>query len=103
MSFARLELLPLGVLDLALSKLTYELVRANCVSSTCDHIDHLGTGWLRQMDIGARARVAMSNCIGLFLTLDVVHSGRRSLSEVRCSRSASAEWRSVMLVHSQRA
>ena len=33
MTFARLELLPPGVLDISLSKLTYdELARADCVS-----------------------------------------------------------------------
>ena len=77
---SRLELLPPFVLDISLSKLTYdELARTNCVSKTLcegvdlvvsslarrfglsDYLDHLGTTWLLQMDFGARnARVAVN-------------------------------------------
>ena len=92
MTFARLELLPPGVLDISLSKLTYdELARTNCVSKNlCEGVQlvisslarrlglssahQLGTGWLRQMDLGARgSRVAMSYFNGL------VVEGRRVL------------------------
>ena len=79
---ARLELLPPGVLDISLSKLTYdELARTNCVSKTvCEGVElvvsslagrfglssahQLGTRWLRQLDLGgrnARASVSFSN------------------------------------------
>ena len=132
---ARLELLPPGVLDISLSKLTYdELARTSCVSKTVkklvvsalarrfdlgDHLADLGTGWLRQMDLGARnTRVAMCDYNGLIVdflarasalgsnekdsaakfpkTINLVNLGRRSALEVRCSRSASAEWRWVV-------
>jgi len=85
MCHARIELLPPGVLDISLSKLTYdELARTNCVCKTLcegvqlvvsslarrlglgDHVDHLGTTWLRQMDLGARgARLTMCTSSGL--------------------------------------
>ena len=70
-----------------------------------DHVDHFGTRWLRQMDLGTRSRVAMGSFNGLIVDgacfsfgnadegLDVVNPGRRSLSKVRCSRSV--EWRWV--------
>ena len=83
---ARLELLPPGVLDISLSQLTYDdLARANCVSkAVCEgvqlvvsslarrlnlgaHLDQLGTGWLRQMDLGLRSRVAMCYYNGLLV------------------------------------
>ena len=88
MSFARLELLPPGVLEIPLSQLTYdELARANVVCTTLSEGvqlvvsslarrfglsgHRLGTGWLRQMDLGARnALVAVDDNNGLIVDKD---------------------------------
>ena len=74
---SRLELLPPGVLDISLSKLTYgELSRASVSKTLWEGVQlvvssvarrfglssahHLGTRWLWRLDLGARnARVAM--------------------------------------------
>ena len=86
---SRLELLPPNVLDISLSQLTYdELARMYCISMTLwvgvevvvsslarhlglsAHLNRLGTGWLRQMDLGERnARVAMSHFNGLIVEI----------------------------------
>ena len=116
MTFSRLELLPPDVLDLSLSKLTYdELAHVICVSKTLsegvelvvsslaqrlglsDHLDHIVARALALVEINEDSAAKFPKA------LDVVNSGRRSALEVRSSRSASAEWRWVISVHTQRA
>ena len=108
MSFSRLDLLPPDVLDILLSNMTFdELARTKCVSKTLcegvqlvvsslsrrfgvsDHLAHLGTGWLRQMDLGLRnARVAMSGNSGCVVRRSAVVClrGRGFLRRRPCSR-----------------